>query len=89
MNTQELSPTDFFDLYTQTVSALVVMNQDAMMEVMKKTDPAFSLFCMEEMVSRLAAAIMSQKNDPEGSVAKFTEELNNKLQMCLSQGVMQ
>jgi len=83
MNTQDLEPVEFFDLYTKTVQALIELNQDAMLEVMKKTDPAFSLFCMEEMVNRLAAAIISQKVDPEEQVTKFCLELTNKVKMCL------
>jgi hypothetical protein len=83
MNTQDLEPQDFFELYTSTVQALVELNQEAMVEVMNKTDPAFSLFCMEEMLNRVAAAIISQKIDPEEQVTKFCAELNNKVNMCL------
>lgn len=90
MNTQDLEPIEFFDLYTKTVQALVELNQEAMVEVMNKTDPAFSLFCMEEMLNRVAAAIISQKIDPEEQVAKFCAELTNKVKTCLEpKGVVQ
>lgn len=90
MNTQDLEPEAFFDLYNSTVEALVQMNQDAIVEVMSKTDPAFSLFCTEEMLSRIAAAIISQKKDPEEQIANFCLELTHKVKMCLEpKGVMQ
>lgn len=90
MNTQDLKPVEFFELFSSTVQALVDLNQSAMVEVMNKTDPAFSLFCMEETLSRIAAAIISQKIDPETQAIKFGEELMIKVQHCLTPtGTMQ
>lgn len=89
MNTQDLDSTEFFELYTETVKALLMMNQDALVEVMKKTDPAFSIFCLEGVVTRLAAAILSQKKDPYGSLVELTEEIDKMMKMCVNQGVMQ
>lgn len=81
MNIKDLDVEAFNILFSNTVEAMVKLNQDAMSQVMDKTDGEFAMFCLLESMNRLSAAIISQTIDPEQSILDFAQEIREKIAM--------